>query len=232
MDLIGRKPIHAFVLYFFIESAFATHLYLNDGSEEYICSNVFSNALRNDIGNLHEAIKATGGEYNYTSWFKLKGSNQINSYNLEYSAVDLDGDGKNSIVVKGFIGCGGYHPFYRIISSKHLTEDGVTDLSISDILASDGVGWCFGSQYEHYGVPFSYDLRSFEYDGIVYLTLESSRFGTKGHEANSFIIAKYTGTMDTPKTKQEPRIKTDKLDLVCRFSYKKSGLANQASGTP
>ncbi len=231
MYSISKKLIPLSFLCFYVESVFSAHLYLNEGNENEICSSIFSNVLRNDIGSLHEAISASGGNYDYTKWRKLKGSNQINSYNLEYSVLDLDGNGEKDVIVKGFKGCGGYQPFYRVIESQHLTEDGVTDLSVQGIWASDGVGWCFGSQYEHYGIPFSYDLRSFEYDGVIYLTLESYRFGAKGHEANSFIVAEYTGIMDTPKTEQEVRDATDRLKLVCRFSYENSGSTNQAGGT-
>lgn len=231
MDSISAKIISLSFLCFSIESAFATHLHLNEGAEKELCSNVFSNALKKDIESLHKAISVAGGNYDYAEWRKLKGSNEINGYNFEYSVFDLDSDGEKDIIVKGFIGCGGYQPFYRVIGSQHLAEDGVTDLSVPEIWASDGVGWCFGSQYAHYGVPFSYDLRSFEYDGVIYLTLESYRFGAKGYEENSFIIAEYTGIMNTPEIKQEVRNTTDKLNLICRFSYEKNGSANQASGT-
>jgi hypothetical protein len=211
--------ITIFILTLGIASANSANLQLHKGAEKNICSAIFSNSLRPEFKSLHESIKLAGGNYNYVKWLPLKGNAQISSYNLEYAMMDFDNNGKKEPVVKGFIGCSGYQRFYRVLNDHQLADDGVTNLNVSDIWSRNGVGWCFNAQYQHYGLPGSFDLRSFEYKDTIYLTLESYKFGQKDFEKNSFLVAKYTGIMNKPKVQEDAKIPTDKLDVTCQFSY-------------
>ncbi|GAA0810982.1 hypothetical protein GCM10009111_02780 [Colwellia asteriadis] len=200
--------------------AYAQHVVLNEVNDEKICTSVYKNLLSIKDANFYSAIKASGGDYNYTEWNKVKGPYHITNNSLRYSKFDIDNNGNSEVVLEGTIGCSGYKSFYRVIEDSEINSDGTLNIdNVSKIWSKEGVGWCHNSSYRHYGIQSAFHLNSFKLNNTTYLTLKSWVFGQKEHLSESFIIAKYTGEMIVPSKTKEFQSPTDKLQLVCKFSY-------------
>ncbi|NJI83077.1 hypothetical protein [Shewanella sp. Iso12] len=198
---------------------YAQHVVLNEDNDEKVCASVYKNLLSDKEANFHSAIKASGGDYDFTKWNKVKGHYNLTNNFLKYSKFDIDNNGTPEVVLEGLIGCSGDKSYYRVIEDNEINSDGSLNITKQDIWSKEGIGWCHNSTYRHYGIQAAFHLNSFKLNSTTYLTLESWVFGQKEHLSESFIIAKYTGEMIvTPEAKQFES-PNDKLQLVCKFSY-------------